>query len=52
MKKRLIISLFVLSSVFCSFLYGGAFQLYSESSTEALSLSGAVIGRRGMISNA
>lgn len=52
MKKRLWFALVLLSSALSTVVYGGAFQLYSESSTEAMSVSGAVIGRRGMISNA
>ena len=35
-----------------SVVYGGAYQLYSESSAEGLSLAGSVIAREGMISNA
>lgn len=51
MKKRLGFALALLS-VLSTVVYGGAFQLYSESSTEAMSVAGAVVGRRGMISNA
>jgi len=39
-------------TVCSSLVYGGAYQLYSESSAEALSLGGSVIAREGMISNA
>lgn len=54
MSKRIsavFLSLFLFST-FCTVVYGGAFQLYSESSAEALSLGGSVIGRPGMLSNA
>ncbi len=42
----------LLSFSLCGVVYGGAYQLYSESSAEALSLAGSVIAREGMISNA
>ncbi|NMA44163.1 MAG: transporter [Oligosphaeraceae bacterium] len=54
MVKRfftIFLSLFLFLSLH-SVLHAGAFQLYSESSAEALSLSGSVIGREGMLSNA
>jgi long-chain fatty acid transport protein len=44
--------LVLLSFSLCGVVYGGAFQLYSESSAEGLSLAGSVIAREGMISNA
>jgi len=49
--KRFIVGMLLLVSL-SSVVRGGAFQLYSESSAEGLSLAGSVIARDGMISNA
>ncbi len=50
-NKRFFVGILLAVSL-SSVVYGGAFQLYSESSAEALSLAGSVIAREGMISNA